>query len=75
MAQLNSLFPPSVFSAKDYTNEERQCAINWIVNDCVSPIIIGLANNIPASTVREWMKKSGHKLPSKYKVTIPVRIT
>ena len=40
-----------------------------VMDDAVSPAVLSEEFGISVTIIREWVKKRGHKLPSKYKVT------
>jgi hypothetical protein len=40
-----------------------------VVDDQISPALLGEKYNINVTQIRAWVKNAGHKLPSKYKST------
>ena len=40
-----------------------------VVDDQISPAIVGEKYGISVSNIRNWVRTAGHKLPAKYKVT------
>ena len=43
--------------------------VKRVVEDAVSPAVLAEELGVSVTVIREWVKKRGHKLPSKYKVT------
>jgi transposase-like protein len=55
--------------SKNITDEERDTIVKEVVDDQISPSIVGEKYGISTTQIRNWIRVAGHKLPSKYKVT------
>ena len=55
-------------SAKDFSESEKAAIVKDVIENLISPAELSKRHNVGVSSIRNWVKESGAKLPSRYKV-------
>ena len=67
-----TLTKPRLYSEK--SEQERDAIVKECIDGLKSPTELAIKHNVSAQHVRRWVKKAGHKLPTKYNKVKPTII-
>ena len=62
---------PKPKSAKDFSEAEKSAIVKEVVEDLKPPTLLAKTHNVGVSAIKNWVKESGQRLPSRYKFTKP----
>ena len=56
---------PKPKSAKDFSEAEKSAIVKEVVEDLKPPTLLAKTHNVGVSAIKNWVKESGQRLPSR----------